>query len=266
MGLAHENHVVRDTGLVRIDDFRCQEHNGCFGGEECSSTATLTFVRDGAYERESARGRALIDANQVDFYNPAEPYRVRHPVGGGDRCTTISLRDGVLDEPFPWLSAPCDGRTFLMQRMLLLHARDADTLAVDETALRLVDATLAAGRAAGTRDEDQHAAHRDLAEHAKQVLARRFRERLLLEDVAAETECSPFHLARTFSRTVGTTLHRYLTRLRLHAALEPIVSGQDLAAVALDHGFANQSHLTTAFGREFGTTPARARGRAARSA
>ena len=56
-------------------------------------------------------------------------------------------------------------------------------------------------------------------------------------------------------------LHRYLTRLRLRAALERLAGGaNDLTALALDLGFSSHSHFADAFRREFGRTPSAVRG------
>jgi AraC-like DNA-binding protein len=67
---------------------------------------------------------------------------------------------------------------------------------------------------------------------------------------------SPFHLARVFRERAGVPVHRYLTRLRLRAALERLSDGaDDLTALALDLGFSSHSHFTDAFRREFGRSP-----------
>lgn len=60
----------------------------------------------------------------------------------------------------------------------------------------------------------------------------------------------------------GTTIHDYLRRQRLRAALEPLAeTSTDLARLALDLGFSSHSHFTGAFRREFGRTPSPARDR-----
>jgi AraC-like DNA-binding protein len=55
-------------------------------------------------------------------------------------------------------------------------------------------------------------------------------------------------------------IHRYLTRLRLRAALERLAGGvHDLTALALEIGFSSHSHFTDVFRREFGRTPSAVR-------
>ncbi len=56
-------------------------------------------------------------------------------------------------------------------------------------------------------------------------------------------------------------MHRYLTRLRLRAALEKLAEPRvDLTVLALDVGFSSHSHFTRSFQREFGLAPSQARG------
>lgn len=103
------------------------------------------------------------------------------------------------------------------------------------------------------------------APHAAVLRARRF---LLaqpgaarsLHDVADAAHSSAFHLARTFRRHTGMSLHQYRQRLRLAAALALLEEGErDLAGLAHELGFCSQSHFGTVFRREIGVSPAQAR-------
>src|SRR4030095_7294495 len=99
-------------------------------------------------------------------------------------------------------------------------------------------------------------AHRDLVDATRVVLARRFRDRLSLGDIARAVFSSPFHLDRVFRRETGTSLHRQLTRLRLRHALEHLADCKpDLTMLALDLGFSSHAHFSHAFRREFSCTP-----------
>lgn len=81
-----------------------------------------------------------------------------------------------------------------------------------------------------------------------------------LNDVADAACCSLFHLARSFRKHTGLSLHGYRQRLRLATALQRLEEGErDIAALAHELGYSSQSHLGTAFVRELGVTPAQAR-------
>jgi AraC family transcriptional regulator len=56
---------------------------------------------------------------------------------------------------------------------------------------------------------------------------------------------SPFHFSRVFTRSVGTTPHRYIVHLRLRRAIELARDRRcGLAEIAARTGFADQSHLS----------------------
>jgi len=80
---------------------------------------------------------------------------------------------------------------------------------------------------------------------------------LTLQELAAETGHSRSHFLRMFRATTGMTPHRYVLKRRLEQArqlLEHVESS--IAEVAITCGFSSQAHLTLAFRKEFGVTPA----------
>lgn len=65
------------------------------------------------------------------------------------------------------------------------------------------------------------------------------------------------HLARCFRATYGCTLGEYLRVRRLsHSARRLRESKQPIAEIAMECGFADQSHLTRLFRNHYGVTPA----------
>ena len=68
---------------------------------------------------------------------------------------------------------------------------------------------------------------------------------------------SRFQLLRGFTRDVGITPHAYLIQKRIGLCRRLLAAGQSLADAALLAGFADQSHMTRAFVRQFGITPGR---------
>ncbi len=80
-----------------------------------------------------------------------------------------------------------------------------------------------------------------------------------LADLAASCDVSRFQLIRGFMREVGTTPHAYRIQSRVRLARRHLAEGRSVAEAALLSGFADQSHLTRAFVRQFGLTPGRYR-------
>jgi AraC-like DNA-binding protein len=78
-----------------------------------------------------------------------------------------------------------------------------------------------------------------------------------LIDLAKEAGLSRYQLIRAFAREFGLTPHAYILQRRIALAQRLIRAGRDLAAVATEAGFCDQSHLTRWFMRQFGVTPRR---------
>ena len=78
-----------------------------------------------------------------------------------------------------------------------------------------------------------------------------------LAALANEAGLSRFQLLRGFARDTGLPPHAYLIQRRISIARRFIEQGQALADAAAAAGFADQSHMTRAFVRAFGVTPAR---------
>jgi AraC family transcriptional regulator len=91
---------------------------------------------------------------------------------------------------------------------------------------------------------------------AQELLHERFARPLRISEVAQAVEIHPAHLARTFRAHFRVSIGSYVRRLRLEwAAVELGRSDSSLAAIALDAGFADQSHFTRAFKQQLGITP-----------
>ena len=80
-----------------------------------------------------------------------------------------------------------------------------------------------------------------------------------LAELAALSGVSRFQLLRGFAHETGITPHAYLVQRRVRLARQLLIAGRAPAEAAQDAGFADQSHMTRAFRRQFGVTPARYR-------
>lgn len=76
-----------------------------------------------------------------------------------------------------------------------------------------------------------------------------------LMDLAQLANLSPYYLVRQFKRYFGLPPHAYQIQSRLRQARRLLQSGQSPAAVAVDCGFHDQSHLTSHFKRAMGVAP-----------
>lgn len=276
--------------LVTISDWRCRGTEPHFGEEEESSGYVLIFPRTGLYvERRAGNDRVVADPSRVLFFNAGDVYRVAHPVSGGDDCTAIRFNGKALlefvrqnaasaDEDTSPFHLPSAGSTNPMVLLLhrlrqnLLKRTTPDTLAIEEHASALLRQALElqSGQRGRTHEPvraDTRKAHRDLVHAVRILLAKRFRERLNLSDIARAVFSSPFHLARIFRSETGTSLHAHQTQLRLRAALCEVANGaRDLTALALELGFSSHAHFSFAFQRNFHASPSEIRLSSARLA
>jgi AraC-like DNA-binding protein len=92
---------------------------------------------------------------------------------------------------------------------------------------------------------------------ARDYLEAHLTEPVTLADLAAHAGVSAFHLVRLFRRAFGLPPHAYQVQQRVARARELLLRGTAPGVVALELGFADQSHLTREFKRRVGVTPAR---------
>jgi AraC family transcriptional regulator len=227
----------------------------------------LVFPYRGVYVRHLGSDQAVAEANQVLFFNPAEGYRVSHPLAGGDASLDLVISEPLLRELAPRRflhDRPAlafrehrlriDPRTQALVALLRhsLQQNIVETLEAESLALTLV------GRALGLRTTHAPGAslgRRRLVDRTKLVLASDLARRWTLAQIGAEVGHSPVYLTQVFQQVEGLPLYRYQLRLRLARALDLLAQCGDLTSLSLDLGFSSHSHFTTAFRQAYGRSP-----------
>jgi AraC-like DNA-binding protein len=256
--------IVLESDGVAIEDFACQQPGGRGAAVETTARHALVFVRRGCFTRSVDGVESLLDPTLAYWMHPGEEERFDHPrTHHGDDCTTICLDPGLVvslcggDEALPSRPFTVPPRLDLAHRLVLAAGRrgtDPDQLiegaiTLIGVALEQVDpARVAAGRPATAR------ARRVLVDGARELLAAE--PGCPLPRLASTLAISPHHLSRIFRVATGHTISRHRMRLRARAALERIADGEhDLARLAADVGFADQSHLCRVLRAETGQPP-----------
>ncbi|RUW94471.1 MAG: AraC family transcriptional regulator [Mesorhizobium sp.] len=257
-----------DTGTVRVRDVVCGGECRHRSDEECTAATHLVFPYRGVFVRHVGRNDAVAEANQLLFFNEAEPYQVSHPIEGGDACLDLVIEDGQLRE-----LAPKDqlrsGRTLAFRRQrrridpraqalvaLLRHSlsrKVAETLEAETLALTLVRRSLGerTSHVAGASPGRQK-----LVDRAKLVLSSDLSRRWTLAGIGVEVGVSPVYLTQVFQQVEAMPLYRYHLRLRLARALDLLGRYDNLTMLGLDLGFSSHSHFSAAFKQVYGRTPA----------
>jgi AraC family transcriptional regulator len=94
-------------------------------------------------------------------------------------------------------------------------------------------------------------------ERVRERLHADFTRPLRIAQLARDESVSPTRLARQFRARFGRGIGEYLRQIRLHWVAQALLRTEcPIALLALEAGFADQSHLTRDFRRAFGATPA----------
>lgn len=260
--------TLLQTETVTIRDVACGGACRHRSAEECAAATHLVFPYRGVFVRHLGSDDAVGEANQVVFFNPAEGYRISHPVEGGDACLDVVVDDALLRELAPPALLQDGAATAFRPHRLRIDARSqalvallrhslrrnaAETLEAETLALTLVR------RAIGERTSHQAGASRSLqklVDRAKLALSADLARRWTLAEIAAEVGVSPVYLTQVFRQVEGMPLYRYQLRLRLARALDLLGRYDDLTALGLDLGFSSHSHFSATFRQAYGRTPA----------
>lgn len=266
-------HPVYQSKLVRMARWSCAGHSRRPGESVPSREHTFAFVTGGLFRRHLGSTEVLAAPGDAIFFPRQSEYRTSHPSQGGDRGIGVRVDPESLEEilgraglgrkkPEALVSnrALLPPRDVLRLRRLIvtLEGNEDSSLDAEETALlllgeaaeRMVDSGKAGAGRASTRQ-----AHRRAVERVMEIVQARLHEKLRLEEIAREAAYSPYHLCRVFKGETGMTIHRYLNRQRLLMALERLGSEKSLAQLAVQLGFASQSHYAIVFKREFRSPP-----------
>src|SRR5688572_3988809 len=229
------------TSSVAVGDVCCACGVRARGPEERASVAHLVFPYRGLFVRHLAHDDAVAEPGQLLLFNPAESYRVSHPVSGGDHCLDLVIREDLLRELTPeTLLRSGPAIAFVRQNMrvdpraqalvaLLRHSLVhgvAEPLEAESLALTLVRRSLGVRKA---RACAARVGRRRLVDRIKLALAHDLSRRWTLADVAAEVGGSPVYLTQVFQQVEGLPLYRYQLQLRLARALELLGQHEDLS-------------------------------------
>src|SRR2546421_4068365 len=229
------------------------------------------FLEHGAQEWFSGRGIVRGYPGEVITTNPGEVHDGR-PLGPPTRrwrivyvdvdvMTTLTASErgrGGAEITSPVIADPVLVRILqnLFSRLERWnnrkpHAQPVDSLAFEEA---LVDSCVrlmarhGSARWSDAPSRDIQQVRERLADDAARVPS--------LAELARLTEgLSRYQVLRRFERAYGLPPHAWLLRRRAERARVLIRDGVTLAAAAAATGFADQSHMTRVFARQFGFTP-----------
>ena len=244
--------------------YATQIRSGRHYGRHSHATFGFGVVDQGAHRSCSGRGTVDAHAGDIVTTNPGEVHDGR-PLGAPARSwCTVYVEPRVLaamepEQPGelaivrPVLTDPVLQRA-IRQLLVVLQAWQqgrTEPLACEEALVRACGLLLA--RHATLRPPPPEAG--GLPARVRQRLQAGLQDPPSLAELAAMAGVSRFQLLRRFAAVQGCTPHAWLLQQRAERARELIRRGEALAAVADAAGFADQSHMTRIFTRQFGFTP-----------
>ena len=230
-----------------------------------TTLAQVVLPRRGVFVVDRQRETTAVDTNTILVLGRQEPYRVSHPIDGGDETTVFVYAPELLvtalgsDKGRVGPLRPTD-------QLALFHVRrnltDKAMTLLEQEEQCMVLLRRVANALGGVRDGVRFGPAQRLRVHrARILLASQPQRPWSLDALARAVGSSPFHLARQFRSLTGETISRYLLRLRLGAAIERLAAGEDdLMKLAYELGFAHHSHFSARFRAAFGLTPSGVRG------
>jgi AraC-like DNA-binding protein len=256
--------LLVESPLARVYDVVCTTPRSGYGALMLNSVTQIGLPRRGIFVMERRGEPVVLDTNTALLLGPDDEYRTCHPIGGGDEGTVLVLPLNILEDAIGGVGGRI-GRLRPQDQLAVclvtraLRDQDPDRLEAEDAIFCLL-ASLSNAFAGPTGENHLRLAQRLRVEQARALLASSPTTRWDLGSLSRALHCSPFHLARQFHTSTGETISRYVLRLRLGIAIERLADGErDIAAVAVDTGFAHHSHFSARFRSVFGITPTQAR-------
>lgn len=227
--------------------------------EHSHENAHFCFVLEGSYTEIYKRQEFACEPSTLTFRPSGELHK--------DFFHGRDVRVFILEIPPKWLEKLRDeslqlSRSAKFQSGLLphltarlnreFHRMDAaSSLIIEGLALEIM------GETARNSSRKIESAIPLWLKRARDLIHDRFSEQLTLKQIAEEVKVHPVHLASVFRQKFHSTVGEYVRELRIEYACREIVRGNSsLVEIALEAGFANQSHFSSTFKRLTGYTPA----------
>ncbi len=243
-----------------MHDVVCETRPGP-GRAEAVEGFHVILPRRGVFVRRSGGRKVLADAHTALVCFPGEIQAVDHPTGDGDRSTALVIDEAWRDAAPLSASAHAVGTAVWHHHRTLVESITFEStlpLALEEATLAILDviANSTTSRNSINRRTSTQYRHRRLVADCRALLASSPFRSWTLDTLGKAVASSPFHLARVFRSVTGTSIHQYLTRLRVSEVADRLWDGaDDITSLAVECGFADHAHLSRTFRQVIGSTP-----------
>lgn len=225
---------------------------------EQSRGAGLCLTLEGSYEVDWGHTRLSCGPASLIFHAPGQAYGARVS-DAGSLCLTVDVDPAVLENASYPVS---DFERFNASRRppphwLAFQLRQELEIADDLSAISVANIVVALLVELDDRPGlEARSAPFPWLERVREQIDDEFRWSHTLESLARSVGVHHVHLARDFRRRFGCTVGHYIRQRRVEFACHRLTASRDpLSEIALDAGFADQSHFTNTFRQLVGMTP-----------
>ena len=261
-------HMSRVFGAPCRGVYSTDTVSGRHFGRHWHDTYGFGLLEDGAHSSASGLGQVTAYAGDVITTNPGELHDGR-PLGGPTRrwrilhidadvmASLVSQRGSRAEITRPVIK---DARLVRALRRLFRRlerwsagrrATAAEALACEESLVETCVLLMCRHGTVPLRKQEPG----DDVRQVRDRIADDLLDPPTLADMATMTGLSRYQILRRFERAYGLPPHAWLLRQRAERARVLIRDGSSLATAAATSGFADQSHMTRIFVRQFGFTP-----------
>lgn len=211
------------------------------------------FTYQGALHQAAANQIVIVHPGEVHTGHAGGPdgwkYRMFYPAA--------ALLQGELSRSMPYFPQPVVRDRALAEALRRLHLalESAESRLECDSQFLWTFAQLVARHAEQPPAPVRVGMENRAVQQALDYLNAHAADSVSLADLASVAQLKPLRLLRLFQRAVGLPPHCYLMQLRVERAKTLLASGLPIVQVALDSGFADQSHLNRQFKRRVGVTP-----------
>ncbi|MCI0416890.1 AraC family transcriptional regulator [bacterium] len=220
----------------------------------------ICLTVNGTYRESIARKMWTIPNGVMTFYHPEQIHRDEHLTDGIHFVIEIDAKKGSFVETLlpQFVRDPVSfGRNLSTAWRLYEEFSCPDTFSMLAMEALTLELLVESFRTEFSGNEKRRPLWMN---SVLAILKLHFSSPPSLSEIAEEIGVHPVHLAKTFRRFEGHTPGEFIRKLRVDFARQKLSgTSEPLSQIALDAGFADQTHFTKVFKRLTGLTPRRFR-------
>jgi len=231
----------------------------------------IGIVDQGARIIDGQDGSTQVLENEIFVLNPGQVHACRSESPSGHSYRALSVRAEIMQSIACQISGLPEKTPFfkyvrythealsdqIKQLFAIMDAPESD-LQVESMLFALL-AFLIGHFSASPPPIDQTQHPKDSIKRACDYIARNYKAYMSLKQLSDVACLSPFHFQREFKRQIGITPHEFLSDCRIREAKKMLLRSGDIADIAIQLGFFDQSHFSRIFKKAVGVPPGKYR-------